>query len=107
MKISTSGFSLIEAVVTAVIMVILATVAIPLYVGYIRDQRQQTVNNLAETAAAAANAYFRRTGTNPNNSTIDVLQLYYDNSKYSITIPNNGNIRVNELNSSFNATRTY
>lgn len=100
------GFTLIEAIVTAVIMAILAAVAIPMYVGYINDQKQTTVNNLAETAAAAANAFKRRTGTNPNT---DQLQLYYDANKYTVTVTTGNNtVSVQDrVSTSFYATRSY
>jgi prepilin-type N-terminal cleavage/methylation domain-containing protein len=99
------GFTLVEAVVVAAIVAILAAVAIPMYAGMIHDQKQTTVNNLAETAAASANAFLRRTGTHPIN--IDVLQLYYDNTKYDFSIPSNGCIQVNETGSSIYAVRNY
>jgi type IV pilus assembly protein PilA len=83
-KRNEKGFSLVEAIVVAVIMGILSAVAIPMYIGYINDQRQTTVNNLAETAAAAANAFLRRTGTCP---TLANLNLYYDTTKYTVSAP--------------------
>jgi len=94
------GFSLVEMIVVGVLIAVMASIGIPLYSGYIRDQRQSTVNNLAETSAAAANSYWRRTNatlTNtdflPNSTT---LSLYYRNSSYSITVSGN-NITVTDL----------
>jgi prepilin-type N-terminal cleavage/methylation domain-containing protein len=98
------GFTLVEAVVVSVIVAILSAVAIPMYVGYIRDQEQTTVTNLAETAAAAANAYFRRTGNDPPNLT--VLNLYYDASKYTITI-NAGTNQITVTKGSYTSTKPY
>jgi prepilin-type N-terminal cleavage/methylation domain-containing protein len=89
------GFTLVEAIVVAVIVAVLAVTAVMLYQGYITEARQNTVNNLAETAAASANAYFRRTGTAivigdlaPNTAP---LNLYYDNTKYQMTLAGTGN----------------
>ncbi|MDR2972994.1 MAG: prepilin-type N-terminal cleavage/methylation domain-containing protein [Bacteroidales bacterium] len=45
------GFTLVEVIVVAVIVLILAAVAIPLYNGYIRDSRQSTVSNAAVAIA--------------------------------------------------------
>jgi type IV pilus assembly protein PilE len=103
---SSKGFSLIEAIVTAVIMGILAAVAIPMYGGYIRDQQITTVNNLAETAAASANAYLRRTGADP---TVAQLNLYYDATKYTVTIDGAANtVTVKEsANAAIIATKNY
>ena len=101
------GITLIEIIVVAVIVGILASVGIPIYSGYIRDQRQTTVNNLAETAAASANSYLRRTGTYPTNVQNN-LQLYYNASQYNVVLVNNGNLSVTEIRSSpLSATRSY
>ena len=62
------GFTLVEVIVVAVIVLILSAVAIPMYNGFIRDARISTAQNLAETAAAAANTHWRRTGNNPDNT---------------------------------------
>jgi prepilin-type N-terminal cleavage/methylation domain-containing protein len=79
------GFSLIEAVVVAVIVAILAAVAIPIYTGFIHDQEQTTVNNLAETGAAAANALLRRTGSIAGIDSA-ALNLYIPSSGYSVSV---------------------
>ena len=52
---SQKGFTLVEVIVIAVIVAILALVGIQLYTGFINQARQDTVDNLAHTAAAAAN----------------------------------------------------
>jgi prepilin-type N-terminal cleavage/methylation domain-containing protein len=95
------GFTFVEMIVAAVIVAVLAAVAIPMYRGYVLGQRQATVDNLAQTAGAAANAYWRRTGiplTNdaflPGNS--GKLNLYYSTTSYSITVSGNA-INVKDL----------
>ena len=84
------GFSLIETLVVCVIVGILAAVSIPMYIGYVNNQRQVTVANLAETAAAAGNACYRRTGTiltiTPILKNAAPLNLYFNDVKYSITL---------------------
>jgi prepilin-type N-terminal cleavage/methylation domain-containing protein len=80
-----NGVTLVEIIVVAVIVGILSSIGIPLYAGYIRDQRQTTVDNFAETAGAAANAYVRRTGDSAG-VTYGKLSLYIDTSKYPVTI---------------------
>jgi prepilin-type N-terminal cleavage/methylation domain-containing protein len=94
MKLKTKGFTLVEAIVTAAIMAILAAVAIPMYAGFIHDQQQTTVDNLAETAAAAANAYVRRTGDSTNATNIkNNINLYYDHNKYQVDVPGDSGTR--------------
>jgi len=78
------GFSLIEVIVVVVIVGILSAIAIPIYSGFVNDAKQDSVNSLAETAAAAANTYLRKTGSDPAN--VGVLMLHYDTNKFSIAI---------------------
>jgi len=89
------GFTLVEVIVVAVIVLILSAVAIPLYNGFVRSAREDTAQNLAETGAAAANAIWRRTGQDPAN--VGVLNIHFDNTKHSValgTAPNAGRIEV-------------
>jgi type IV pilus assembly protein PilE len=93
-KPGNKGFTLVEMIVVSLIVAILAAVAIPMYRGYIIGQRQATVDNLAQTAGAAANAYLRRTGVVPDNTNFypkNTLGLYYNNgtSGYLINITSN------------------
>ena len=45
------GFTLVEVIVVAVIVAVLALVGIQLYTGYVADARQNTAENLAASAA--------------------------------------------------------
>ncbi|MFW5813350.1 MAG: prepilin-type N-terminal cleavage/methylation domain-containing protein, partial [Fibrobacterota bacterium] len=98
------GFTLIEVIVVAVIVAVLAAVAIPLYNGYIHDTRQDVVDNLAQTAAAAANAYWRKTGAMP---TPDQLKLFYDKSTYKIDIDGTNVIVTHKTKTSITQTVPY
>lgn len=93
------GFTLIEAIVVAVIILVLASVAIPIFSGFVNDARQNTVDNLAETAAAAANTFVRKRGeanlTHPDN-----LDLHYDQTKYTISLMGNRTVQVSEIGGS-------
>lgn len=80
------GFTLVEAIVTAVLVAVLATAGVMMYKGFITESRHQTVKNLAEAGAAAANAYVRKTGENLTEDEVDKLHLYYDSTKYSVSI---------------------
>ncbi|MBW8888363.1 MAG: prepilin-type N-terminal cleavage/methylation domain-containing protein [Fibrobacteres bacterium] len=60
-----AGFTFIEAIVTAVIMGILAATTIPIYTGYVNSQRIDTLKSIAQMTAASANIYSRRTNTTP------------------------------------------
>jgi prepilin-type N-terminal cleavage/methylation domain-containing protein len=46
------GFTLVEVIVVAVIVAVLAAVAIPLYIGYIRDANLNSATNAAGACAS-------------------------------------------------------
>jgi prepilin-type N-terminal cleavage/methylation domain-containing protein len=78
-----TGFSLVEAIVVAAIVAILAAVAIPVYSGFLHDSRQRAVDELAQSAAAAADGYFRKTATAPD---LTDLNLFYDQGKFTVSV---------------------
>ncbi len=59
------GFTLVEVIVVAVIVAVLALVGIQLYTGYVQDARQNTAENLAASAAGYL-ATERNRGTVPD-----------------------------------------
>ena len=88
------AFTLVEAIVVAVIVAILAAAAIPQYQAYVDTSRQQAVDNLAESGAAMANSWVRRKGVDPS---VADLNLSYQATDYQISI--NGNtLTCAELN---------
>lgn len=50
------GFTLVEVIVVAVIVAVLALVSILLYMGYVRDARLQVIENVASSAASYLNS---------------------------------------------------
>ncbi len=87
------GFVLVEVIVVAVIVGILATVAIPVYSSYVKNQRIDTAKNIARSTAASANIYYRRTGSLPICSPVtppsceSLLNIFLtDPANYRITI---------------------
>lgn len=81
---SDKGFSLVEVIVVGVIVAILSVVAIPRYMAYLNETRQQAVDQLAQTAASAANNLWRRTGIDPAG--VAELNLFYDAAKFTVTL---------------------
>ena len=107
-KSQKNGFTLVEVIVVAVIVLILSAVAIPMYNGYVRGARQDTVDNLAETAAAAANNYWRKTDNSVTNADLvpnsNKLNLHYDDKKHTVTV-NGASIRVEDKHGNFSVVR--
>jgi prepilin-type N-terminal cleavage/methylation domain-containing protein len=67
------GFTLVEVIVVAVIVAVLALVAIQLYQGYVREARRNTAENLAASAAGHLQAVYNSVGSS------DWSQGYTDN----------------------------
>jgi prepilin-type N-terminal cleavage/methylation domain-containing protein len=84
---SQKGFTLVESIVIAVIVAILALIAVQLYSGYVNHARQEAVTNMAHTAAAAANAYWRKTNTDPPSA--DSLNLFFADNSFTVAISGN------------------
>lgn len=77
------GFTLIRVTVLGVIVLILTALVTPFYNDFIHNTHQKAIDNLAQTAAEAANTYWRKTGATP---TLDQLNFFYDNDTYTIAI---------------------
>lgn len=85
-----NGFSIVEALVVSVIMAILAAVAIPMYTRYVTSQREAVAKSIAQSTAALASIYARRTGITPvceHPDCITTLKIFLsDTAQYKIDI---------------------
>lgn len=114
------GFTLVEVIVVAVIVAVLAAVAIPLYMGYIKDSRINVANNTAGTVASACGATKQQnpanvvTGTftagavisfNGESGTPNNIQVPLD---FSVTIDGSASTVVcNSIKDATSFSRTY
>jgi len=66
------GFTLIEVLVVAVIVAILAAVAIPAYNAYIRNSKEKVALNFAATVAQSAGTYYSQSQVAPSVGALNV-----------------------------------
>jgi type II secretory pathway pseudopilin PulG len=78
---------LVEVLVVAIIVSILAAAAIPMYSGYIKNQKRQAALAVAQTAAITASSIKRRTGVAPKSEELNS----------AIVLPNPGQFEVTTL----------
>ena len=105
-KKSRQGFTLVEVIVVSVIVAILAAAAVPIYTAYLNNSRQESVDQLAQTAAAAANGFYRKTGADPTDPKGD-LNLFYDQARFNVVI-NSPDITVSLVSKpAFTSTVSY
>ncbi|NOR45876.1 MAG: prepilin-type N-terminal cleavage/methylation domain-containing protein [Candidatus Delongbacteria bacterium] len=67
------GFTLIEVLVVAVIVAILAAVAIPAYNQYIRSSKEKVAINYAATVAQSAGTYYSQSQLFPTLGDLSIL----------------------------------
>lgn len=110
------GFTMIEVIIVGAIIAVLAIAAVQIYSGYIRQSRQETVNSLAEAAAASANAWVRKTGSNLTSDDVDKLHLYFpEPDRFTVEInpdgtTNHGTVTITDTKDSddpVSATKNY
>jgi type IV pilus assembly protein PilA len=87
------GFTLVEVIVVAVIVAVLAAIAIPLYTGYVSTSRQSIANNAAGSLASFC-AASRNSGVMP--AVVGALVNGANNTIWNVpsklTIAINGNL---------------
>ncbi len=84
------GFTLTEVLVVGIIVAILAGVSVPLYTGYVKDQRIKAAQAVAQTAAVTAGSYTRRMGAEPTTEQLNDALVLPDRTLYTISIPDGG-----------------
>lgn len=70
-RLNNKGFTLVEVIVVAVIVAVLALVAIQLYTGYVAESRQNTAENLAASAASYLQTERNRGNVYPNTGVVE------------------------------------
>lgn len=75
---------MVEVIVSAVIVAVLSAVAVPIYRGYVDQTEQETVDNLAVTAAASARSFRQKTGQTPAVNDLNLFMV--DPARFTIGI---------------------
>lgn len=84
MQRTDTGFTLVEAMIVMVVVALLAVIGVPVYFNYVGNARQAVVDDLAGTAAASANAHFRKTGAHPDSA--DLGLFLSDPDRFNVSV---------------------
>ncbi|HKP98560.1 MAG TPA: prepilin-type N-terminal cleavage/methylation domain-containing protein [Fibrobacteria bacterium] len=87
-----SGFVLVEILVVSVIVAILAAVAVPIYNGYIKNQKRQAALALAQTAAITAASITRRTGVLVTSAQLNAALVLPNASQFAVAVSSSGGL---------------
>ena len=110
------GFTLVEVIVVAVIVAVLALVGVQLYQGYVSESRRNTAENLAASAAsylqtivnsrdeATAEALGNLDGAAANNTWTEALSTQPGAQSVTFTCPNNATVTVDIAAGTVSAT---
>lgn len=88
------GVTLIEVLVTAAIVAILAAIAVPGYKFYLVTTQEKTVLNLAATIAQEAAVYYVQKDIYPRGIDLSAWQSVDSNSDYTVTLEGQSTIVV-------------
>jgi prepilin-type N-terminal cleavage/methylation domain-containing protein len=111
-RTTAAGFTLIEVIVTAVIVGILAASAIPVYTSYLNSQRVGTLKGIAQMTAASANIYSRRTNASPNCANtaacVTLLGIFVsDPAQFTIVVSGGNTVTVSDTYGTPAQTATF
>jgi len=77
------GFTLLELMVVVIIVMVLAGIAVPVYMHYVREAKKSEAYAVIDAAVAGAKVYFQRNETFENGTfTLWLAQDDVDNAEY-------------------------
>lgn len=96
MRAHPRGFVLTEVLVVSIIVAILAVTAIPLYTGYVQNQKKMAALAIAQTASITAASILRRTGVAPTSAELNAALAIPNATQFTITVIAGPKVRVIE-----------
>ena len=88
------GFTLVEVIVVAVIVAVLAAVAIPLYIGYVNESRVNQCENAAGSVASFCGACVNAGGTVADGAYAPGVNIACTANATTVRTPDNVTVTV-------------